>query len=86
MAAVWPIRRRPERQSDSRPADQQMQGLWFRDDDQLRRGTGGDPIAQRLYAWQPRPASFLQDGRLIQRPPQQSLKTEQSKNVPLISN
>lgn len=86
MAAVWPVRRSPERQSDSRPADQQMQGFWLRDDDQLRRGTGGDSIAQRLHAWQPRPASLVQDGRVIQRPPQQSLKIKQSPNVPFISN
>ena len=73
MAAVWPVRCCPERQGDSRPADQQMQGLRLRNDDQLRRSTRGDPIAQRLYAWQPRPASLVQDGRLSQRPPQQSL-------------
>lgn len=50
VAAVRSIRRRPERESNTRPANEQVQGLRLRHDDQLRRGGGRDTVAQRLHA------------------------------------
>lgn len=74
LAAVRPVRRRAERQSDPRPADQQVQRIRLRHHDQLRRSPRCHPVAQRLHTRQPRPAGFVQNGRLGHRPPEQSLK------------
>lgn len=59
LAAVWTIRRRAERQSDPRPADQQMQRVRLCDHDQLRRVPGGDSKSKWLHARESCAASFL---------------------------
>ena len=61
VAAVRPLRRRPERQGDPRPADQQVQGLRLRHHDQLRREPGGHPVAQRVHPRQQGAPGQLQD-------------------------
>ena len=50
-----------ERQGDPRFADEQVQGLRLRYNDQLRRVSRGDPVPQRVHARQQGAASQLQD-------------------------
>lgn len=61
VAAVRAVRRRAEREGDPRPADQQVQGLRVHHHDQLRRGRGRDPVAQRLHAREQSAAGQFQD-------------------------
>ena len=50
VAAFRSLWRCPERQSHSRPANQQVQGFRFRHHDQLRRSSRSHPVAQWLHA------------------------------------
>lgn len=50
VAVVRAVRGRAERESNPRPADEQMQRVRLRDHDQLRRGRGGNTVAERLHA------------------------------------
>lgn len=61
VAAVRAIRRSAIGQGDSRPADQQVQGLWLRHHDELRGGGSCHSEPQRLHPWQPSAPGELQD-------------------------
>lgn len=61
LAAVRAVRRRPIGQGHTRPADEQVQGLRLRDDDQLRGGGRGYTEPERLHPGQPRAPGQLQD-------------------------
>lgn len=61
LAAVRPVRSGPERQGDQGPADEQVQGLRLRHDDQLRRGRRCRPVPQRVHPRQPGTTGQLQD-------------------------
>ena len=61
LAAVRTIRRGAVSEGNPRPADQQVQGLRLRDDDQLRGGGRRHPVPQRLHPRQPGAPGQLQD-------------------------
>ena len=79
VAALRSLRRRPERQSHPRLANQQMQRLRIRHYDELRRSSRGYSVPQRLHAGQPRPPSVVQNGRIFHRTHQQSLTKRNKK-------
>lgn len=61
VAAFRAVRSRTKRESHPRPTNQQVQGLRLRHHDQLRRVSGGDPIAQRIHSGQQSTPSQLQN-------------------------
>lgn len=61
VATVRTIRRGTVGEGDPRSADQQVQGLRLRHDDQLRRSVGRHTVAERLHAGQSGPAGVVQD-------------------------
>ena len=79
VAALRSLRRRPERQSHPRLANQQMQRLRIRHYDELRRSSRGYSVPQRLHAGQPRPPSVVQNGWIFHRTHQQSLTKRNKK-------
>lgn len=61
VAAVRTVRGRSERQSDSRLANQQVQGIRLRHHDKLRRGRRSHTVPERVHVRQSGAASQLQN-------------------------
>lgn len=59
MAVVWSVRGRAVGEGDSRPEDEQVQGIRVRDDVRLRGGTVCDPEYKRVLVGQQGAASEL---------------------------